>query len=510
MSLYLRFRPQTFAELRGQDHIRTSLSTSVASGRTSHAYLFTGPRGTGKTSTARILARALNCEDLQNGDPCLKCPSCQAIGSGASIDLLEIDAASNRGIDEIRELKEKVRFTPAAARYKIFIIDEVHMLTKEAFNALLKTLEEPPAHVVFILATTEPHKVPETVISRCQRFDFGRIGQGELVGRLAEIATSEGVQIDEGVLEAIAVQADGGFRDALGLLDQLSAGRGGVVKMADVRDLLSISADETAEALARAIMRREAQAGLAALSRYADDGGDITVLHRSLLRLVRSLLLAKTADVAVLERELSGARLAAARELAGAFSVEQLLELAHEWQRSSERKHDLVPGLWLELSLLKLIPSEGALADGAPQEPATGTAPVSKKKVPPPPKAERSEPEAQPAAPAQGERDPGRLRSEWGEIVSKVRGYNHSVAACLQVASPEGVEGDAVIVAFPYKFHRERIDELKNRRIVERVLSEHLGGTYRLQSVLREREVEPARDDLVEAALEILGGEVIG
>lgn len=506
MSLYLRHRPQTFSELSGQDHIATTLKGAVGSGRTSHAYLFTGPRGTGKTSTARILARALNCTAVKDGDPCLACESCRLIGAGGSIDLIEIDAASNRGIDEIRELKEKVRFTPASARYKVFIIDEVHMLTKEAFNALLKTLEEPPSHVVFILATTEPHKVPETVISRCQRFDFGRVGQGELVGRLAQIGAAEGFEIEEGVLEAIAGQADGGFRDAIGLLDQLAA-VSSKVTLSDARELLSLSADETAEVLVRSVAGSSLEDALGALSSFRAEGGEVKVLYRSLLRLVRNLLLTKTADAKLMERELSGSRLATVRELAGEFSLEQLFEMARLWQNAIERGHELIPGFWLELSLVQLIPSSSAAAEKPVAEeapvPVQEAAPVRAKPVVP----------AAPAAPPQARSTSpklGHLQRDWPDFVSRVRGYNHSVAACLQVATPESIEGEVITIAFPYKFHRERIDELKNRRIAEKALSEHFGGSYQIKSVLRERTVEQPPDDLVEAALEILGGEVVG
>ena len=223
IALYRKWRPQTFKDLVGQEHISRTLANAITSGHIGHAYLFAGPRGTGKTSTAKILAKALNCEHGPTPEPCGKCEQCRKITEGSSMDVFEIDAASNRGIDEIRDLRETVKFAPVDGRYKVYIIDEVHMLTTEAFNALLKTLEDPPAHVVFILATTEAHKVPPTIQSRCQRYDFKRITVGEIEGRLRYIAKEMKMEAEDEALSMIAIQADGGMRDALSILDQCAA-----------------------------------------------------------------------------------------------------------------------------------------------------------------------------------------------------------------------------------------------------------------------------------------------
>lgn len=244
ISLYRKWRPQTFAELVGQEHVARTLTNAIKNDRVAHAYLFTGPRGTGKTSTAKILAKSLNCEKGPTPSPCGKCGNCVRIGDGSSLDVLEIDAASNRGIDEIRDLREKVHFSPTEGPKKIYIIDEVHMLTTEAFNALLKMLEEPPAHVIFILATTEPSKVLPTIISRCQRFDFRRILFADLVTHLKKVAGAEKIRVEDQALELIAKQAQGGLRDALGMLDQLASYTGKDVKSADVAGLLGLIGSE--------------------------------------------------------------------------------------------------------------------------------------------------------------------------------------------------------------------------------------------------------------------------
>lgn len=222
ISLYRKYRPQNFENLVGQNHVRTILINAIKRGEVAHAYLFTGPRGTGKTSTARLIAKALNCTDLRNEyDPCDECEFCKDINDGRLIDLIEIDAASNRGIDEIRDLKEKINYSPTRGNCKVYIIDEVHMLTKEAFNALLKTLEEPPEHSFFVLATTEVHKIPNTIISRCQRFDFRRIGDEDLLGRLKFVVEQEGFEASDEALKMVVDNANGGGRDAIGLLEQL-------------------------------------------------------------------------------------------------------------------------------------------------------------------------------------------------------------------------------------------------------------------------------------------------
>lgn len=292
VALYRKWRPQGFDSLVGQEAVRTALTNALETGRIAHAYLFAGPRGTGKTSTAKILAKAVNCEHGPTPNPCNECQNCVRINDGTSMDVFEIDAASNRGIDEIRDLREKVAFAPVNGRYKVYIIDEVHMLTTEAFNALLKTLEEPPPHVIFILATTEPHKIPATIHSRCQRFDFKRVTDSDIVKRLREVADGSGIAADDDALQLIAVQADGGMRDALSLLDQcgVMAER---VSAETVRSVLGIVGREALRELVKAVGEGNVPKALELLEALLAGGKDVKQIITELAEYLRAVLLYK-------------------------------------------------------------------------------------------------------------------------------------------------------------------------------------------------------------------------
>ncbi len=386
-----RYRPQTFDDLIGQSHVANSLKNAIQQGRVGHAYLFTGARGVGKTSAARILAKALNCRQGPTATPCNECEVCVSVTSGEDVDVLEIDGASNRGIDEIRQLRQNVGIRPSRVRFKVYIIDEVHMLTKEAFNALLKTLEEPPEHVKFIFATTEPHKVPITILSRCQRFDFAGIDATLVEHRLAEIAASEGVEADTEALQILARRAAGSMRDGQSLLEQLLAGSGGRIDAADVTRLLGIAPAVRLAELARSLVQQDAAAALEELDAAIAEGSDVGQLVEQLLGFFRDVLVrgvgcepdqmlyalpAQDHTVAELARQLGVQKL---------LAILQVLEEALARMRNSVHVRTITEMALVRIASLDDLDAISALIAElrGTQSPAAGTASPPRRTAPP-------------------------------------------------------------------------------------------------------------------------------
>src|SRR5216683_7770884 len=365
-ALYRRYRSQTFAEVIGQEHVTRTLKNAIANGQVAHAYLLAGARGIGKTSIARIIAKAVNCPKAKNGDPCDTCETCLAVREGRFLDLIEIDAASNRGIDEMRDLREKVRFAPSMGQYKVYVIDEAHQLTNEAFNALLKTLEEPPAHVIFVLATTEAQRIPATIVSWTQRFDLRRIPHQKIVQQLAAIAQSEKWQVEPAALEAISRHAQGSLRDAESILDQVATFAEGKVRVADVDELLGATDWEETGQLFDAIADNDAAKAVGLVRTLVDDGRDLRLFVRRAMDHMRALVLVRASDT--LPDTATESVAAILRRQAPLFSLDRLAKIAH---RLIETEQQLRTGegtpLPLEIALLDLTTES---ASPAPQQPA--------------------------------------------------------------------------------------------------------------------------------------------
>lgn len=490
-ALYRVYRPQTFSTVIGQETIARTLVNALRQNRLAHAYLFCGPRGTGKTSTSKILAKAVNCLDLQNGEPCNHCENCRAINEDRFMDVVEIDAASNRGIDEMRSIREQVRFAPAAGKRKVYIIDEVHMLTTEAFNALLKTLEEPPDHVLFILATTDPQKIPPTVLSRTQRFDFRRITPRAIADHLREICLKEAIQADDAALSLIASSASGGMRDAVSLLDQAIAFAGNTLTAADVVQITGGISEEALLRLDEALLNADHSALFTRLTALFDDGADARALvHGSMLHL-RSLLLARAGA--------SGSRAPASPEMSAMssrFTLPQLEDLLH---RAAETERTLRLAVDAELEtemlfvdmMLALHPAAvSASAPAAPPPQTAPSAPVQKPAAPPQMQptsrtaAATAPPPSAPeiAAPAAANSSLEAIRAKWPQILETLKEESVRLHAFMLPAVIADFTDDVLTIRYPhdYAFHYKQMRMDKNKDALYDVIAKFVSQPFRL------------------------------
>ncbi|HEY50528.1 MAG TPA: DNA polymerase III subunit gamma/tau [Dehalococcoidia bacterium] len=541
---YRRWRPQTLAEVVGQEPVTKTLQNALSGGHVSHAYLFCGPRGTGKTSTGRILAKAVNCLTNEGkGEPCNTCEMCQAITEGRALDVIEIDAASNTGVDSIRDLRERVNYAPNEARYKVYIIDEVHMLSTSASNALLKTLEEPPPHVIFVLATTEVHKVLPTIMSRCQRFDFRRISQADVVTKLTDIGKKETIKIEPEALRLIARAATGSLRDAENLLEQLTTYYGKKVTLQQVQTILGITGDWRAKEMVRHIVDNDVAAGVSTINGVNSDGLDLRQFNRELVEYLRALLLVKTgSDDSI---DLPAEDIAELKEMAGKASLPQILKAVKLFGQL-DFSLDNYSTLPLELALMDATLPLGKEPPPArvepeirqPVRPAASETPLPAAKPAvakgdrtlkptekakgepepepaPTPEAEEEKVEPEPAptpvelAPAvsagSGEEEIEYLQLHWLQFIRDAPSSmsRTAAAALLRSAKPKAIENNTVILSFRFPLHKESMEKTENQKIAEQIISNCLGRACRIRCIH-----EPEANHLIEEALKI-GAQII-
>ncbi|HEY4690733.1 MAG TPA: DNA polymerase III subunit gamma/tau [Anaerolineae bacterium] len=497
-ALYRKWRPQTFDAVVGQEHVVQTMHNAIVSGRIAHAYLFSGPRGTGKTTMARLLAKAVNC---LNPDPARRpddtCSICKAIGEGRLLDLIELDAASNRGIDEIRDLRDKINFSPGEARYKVYIIDEVHMLTEPAFNALLKTLEEPPPHAIFVLATTDPQKVPVTIVSRCQPFSFRRLTLDEIVSHLQQLVDAEGLRADPAALALIARQATGSMRDAISLLDQLAAG-GDAITLERAQEVLGAGALDRVMALVDALASGNAAGGLDAINAAIDGGADARQLARQIIDYLRGLMLIKLGDSAHVNAPAEQRQ--RMEEQAARLDLEHLVRAIKLFnQAASELKSGWQPQLPLELAYLEALNRVGNSAPPAEPRPAAAQSqPVSSNPAArpsaqsKPPVSSRGGAANKPVTPepapatktATVDLALSDVTAQWTAVLSGLRSRSVQTWGLMNSCQLIGVEGDAVVLQWPSAMLRDKFEKGKDKRLVEDVMSEIIGRRVHTRCVV--------------------------
>lgn len=496
VSLYRKWRPQSFSDVVGQENIVKTLENSLSAGRISHAYLFSGPRGTGKTTVARIVAKGLNCESGPTATPCGKCSECASVTDGTSLNVVEIDGASNRGIDDVRDLRSQVQFTPIGANYKVYIIDEVHMLTTEAFNALLKTLEEPPAHVVFIFATTDPHRLPPTILSRVQRYDFTRFSNQDMVSRLQTVANGEGFSSETEALELIAHHAAGSMRDALGILEKCAAFSEEITVDA-VAEVLGVAPVEQIEKFIDFVFSDAKSEALQIIDSLYNQGRDLNQFALSVVARLRQDILAGAQDE---EKRL--------------FFIEELSTAVREMRFAAD------PRIVLEVATLKVLtapPATTTTSSGFTAEVEMLEEKVRKlerevAKLKGQLTARRREPEQVQGSsetklsppPSNDQERASFIMGNWTTYLKKLRSERlMQCEAFLKEGTVVGVSGDKVIVAFPRDrgFHKASIEQPNHRDPAERVLSKLMGSQMHLECVFQDETAKPVPKEKPEAAL---------
>jgi len=527
-ALYRKWRPHRWQEVVSQEHIVQTLRNAVSADRVAHAYLFAGPRGTGKTTLARLLAKAVNCLETDlNLRPCDQCDNCKAVNEGRFLDLIEIDAASNTSVEDVRDLREKINFSPNQGRYKVYIVDEVHMLSTAAFNALLKTLEEPPSHAIFILATTEAHKIPATVLSRCQRHEFRRIPVKDIVANLSLIAEGEGVQISPEALHLVARQATGSLRDAISLLDQL-ASAGESVSLELAHAVLGTSTNQAVLDLVEALVSGDARQGLEQIHRALDAGSDPRQFARQIVEYLRDLLLIRLGNAAHVDAP-TETRTQMTRH-AQILDVPALLRILSAFNRAAaDVRQSWQPALPLEMAYLESLergsgvqgkpgpgsaPGQATMRSEAETTGKQGEKSIVSQAVTPPPEAQQAKPDETVQSPLPTGLTMELVHQSWRQVLALVRQRNPQTQGLLNSCQPLGVKDGVLYLGFNSDFARAKMEKPEHLEIAHQVLEQVFGEKVPVRCVVAgDRRGKPPgdidSDGMVAAALRDLGGEIV-
>jgi len=509
-ALYLRWRPRTFEDVIGQEHITRTLRNALRQGRIRHAYLFSGPRGTGKTSTARLLAKAVNCLDNDpDRRPCDVCAHCVAVNEGRFLDLIEIDAASHTGVDDVRDLRDRIAFAPSEGRYKIYIIDEVHRFSGAAFDALLKTLEEPPAHAIFVLATTEIAKVPATIKSRCQLFEFRRVSLAEVTRRLAQIAAAEGVSVEPAALELIAREGTGSVRDSISLLDQLIADPSVPITLAMAEQILGTASSQHVIDLVDALIEGNAAQGLDVINVAIDSGADPRQFGQQVIAHLRQVLLTRLGGDALVDAPEE--RRAVLRQQAAQIGQGALLTALRAFNNAvAEWRGGWQPQLPLEMAFLE------SLRPAAEPEPVSAPARVERPRPPAPSRPATDETPPPPRAEGVTGVRLSDVLEAWPRIQKMARERDRSLPALLEHVTPREVRGDVLILSVPNPFFKQKVEAEDKRAVLDSLFYQVLGTHLKFTVVvIDEAQVKApgansvlATDDVLAFGVNELGGEL--